>query len=96
MFIFFILLLFYTELVVRFGGDEFIILFEGLNTEKIHKILNRIKQQIADGNPFDFDVSISYGLEEVEALETIYDSIKKADEKMYANKRRNKLETNSV
>ncbi len=84
------------DLVVRFGGDEFIILFEGLNTEKIHKILNRIKQQIADGNPFDFDVSISYGLEEVEALETIYDSIKKADEKMYANKRRNKLETNSV
>jgi len=79
------------DFVVRFGGDEFIAVYEGISADNVHKIFSKINHNISDLNQFEFEISISYGIEEVVSLDTIYNSIKKADKKMYENKRENKL-----
>lgn len=76
-----------SDMVIRFGGDEFIIVFEGIGEEKVLKIFDRINHNIQESNCFGFPILISYGVEEVESLTNIYDSIKKADEKMYLHKK---------
>lgn len=75
------------DMVIRFGGDEFIIVFQGISEEKVLRVFERINQNINDNNHFGFKIFISFGVEEVENLGSIYDSIKRADEKMYFHKR---------
>jgi len=75
------------DIVIRFGGDEFIVILEGITNGNVHKIFDRINQSIKDANNFEFDIMISFGIVEADSLDNIYDSIKKADEKMYRNKK---------
>lgn len=75
------------DIVIRFGGDEFIVIFEGTAKGNVYKIFDRINQSIKDTNNFEFDIMISFGIVEVDSPDNIYDSIKKADEKMYRNKK---------
>lgn len=78
------------DFVFRFGGDEFIVIFENISTDRVLKIFSRIERVMQDFNPFSFEISISYGVELVESLDNIYESIhstiEKADKKMYRSK----------
>lgn len=88
------------DFVFRFGGDEFVVIFENINTERVARIFSRIEKVIEESNPFEFDISISYGIEAVKSLENIYDSIRdsirRADEKMYHRKRKNRNNTQTL
>lgn len=75
------------DFVIRFGGDEFIAVFQDVDAGDVYKIFDRVSQNIRDTNPFGFAISIAYGVEAVVSLDTIDDAVKKADEKMYAHKK---------
>lgn len=82
------------DFVFRFGGDEFIVVFENTNTDQALRVLDRIENVMHESSPFSFTLSISYGVEAVESLENIYESIErtidKADRTMYRRKKKDK------
>ena len=74
------------DIGVRFGGDEFLIVFPDTNIEDINKKMEVLCKEIRD-NKFYFDIDISYGISEFNG-ENYIESLKKADEKMYEMKKR--------
>lgn len=74
------------DIVIRYGGDEFLIIFEDIDCKIAESILNRIENKLDEINEFDFDISISYGVSEIKNSEEFFQSLNKADEKMYSSK----------
>ncbi len=82
-----------TDFVIRIGGDEFLIIFVGvdvLQAEAVWKRICREFEQINSGKSKKYRISVSHGIEEFtfdvnEFIDTIINS---ADEKMYNEKRR--------
>jgi len=74
------------DVVIRWGGDEFILIFEGATKENAQFIINRIST--------DFEGSFSYGIVSVpcEAID-MHKAIKIADERMYKAKYSKKIST---
>lgn len=79
-----------SDLLVRLGGDEFIIAMPETDCEEKKPLLNRIESIISQWNSeyasSDYRISMSIGcsiLEKGKDLETV---IREADEKMYENK----------
>lgn len=79
------------DFVIRFGGDEFIVVLDGIDTERAHKIFERVSQRLCESNPFPFAIAISYGISLVESAQEVYEAIKQADRAMYRQKRDKKL-----
>ncbi|BBE31049.1 hypothetical protein OSSY52_11900 [Tepiditoga spiralis] len=73
------------DFATRFGGDEFLIVFENTNLNFIEERMQKIKNEVKHLN-FNFKIDISYGIEKITSKESIEKSIKKADEKMYKMK----------
>jgi diguanylate cyclase (GGDEF)-like protein/PAS domain S-box-containing protein len=82
-----------SDIVVRYGGDEFLIMFTETNGE-IDIVAQRIREAVArwneDSSPIDFPVTLamgaSYWLPEAgEPLETV---LQEADRRMYEDKRK--------
>lgn len=73
------------DIGVRFGGDEFLLVFPDASINDIQKKMKIINEKLKD-NSFDFDVDISYGLSEFNGEDYI-NALKKADEKMYEMKK---------
>lgn len=80
------------DFVIRFGGDEFVIVFAGIDEslaeqawERIVSAFNAINQ--AEGRPYI--ISVSHGIQEFTCgIDRLLDSIlQQADEKMYEEKR---------
>jgi diguanylate cyclase (GGDEF)-like protein len=76
------------DLLIRYGGDEFLIIFENLEREQVGVIMRRLEEQLAQNGQHDICLSISYGIEEVQRVNDFDDAIKRADEIMYGHKQR--------
>lgn len=76
--------------IIRFGGDEFIILFKEINEEECLKVIERIQSKLINNDLFNFDINFSYGLTRINNFIDLYDKIKEADIQMYKYKRSNK------
>lgn len=50
------------DIVVRYGGDEFIVLIKGMNHQQSLERANKIQQQVHDANPHELNVTCSIGL----------------------------------
>lgn len=77
--------------VVRYGGDEFIVIFPKSTTLKdATKELNELRETVITKKlktkDSQFTVSFSFGIEEFKKSEKLIDIIDKADEKMYHDK----------
>jgi len=78
------------DLVVRYGGDEFLILLKNTNRQVAEKILDRIMNTLRELDEFEFSLTISGGIEELKDIHGIVESLKSADDKMYNSKKMKK------
>lgn len=74
------------NLVVRYGGDEFLIVLLNTCFSEADRIMAKINSQLSNINEFGFGLSISYGIEQISSYGELYNAIEKADEKMYISK----------
>lgn len=77
--------------VIRYGGDEFLIIFTGGSTKivsaRMEKIRNEVKEKI---NIPGLNITLSIGIAPYENNKNLNDTIKKADEMMYHSKKSGK------
>lgn len=74
----------------RYGGDEFIVLFQQKNKEEIQALLDRVNTGLANVSlalENDFHMSLSYGVVASDEQETVEKLIEQADAIMYEQKK---------
>lgn len=77
------------DFVIRYGGDEFLILLRKCNVEYCEQIISRIEEKLEELNQYNkYNIRISYGIEEIRDRSRLLEHIKNADEKMYRMKKK--------
>lgn len=74
------------DIIVRYGGDEFIILLDCLCEDIATMIIERIRKKIKESSLLGLEVSFSYGISELKNTSDFYDVLKEIDFKMYQMK----------
>ncbi|MEN6351241.1 MAG: PAS domain S-box protein [Syntrophomonas sp.] len=75
------------DVVARWGGDEFIILLPGCDSDKASGISERIRNACKNVNDLPIGTSLSVGLATINSIgQDINSLIKDAEDKMYRNK----------
>lgn len=77
------------DIPIRYGGDEFIIIFTDIVKEKIDTIRDKIKEELEFKNNDNTinKIRVSIGISSGNGIESLMDTINKADIKMYGEKR---------
>lgn len=78
------------DVLIRLGGDEFLILLQECDKKDSDKIINQIKSAEGNIKLQDITVGTSYGISIANNEEELNDSIVEADKAMYADKRKSK------
>ena len=84
------------DLVVRWGGDEFVVLLLRTDTEKAEEIVSRIEENLIKVECFSVEASASFGVATKRDLATdFYDVLRNAELAMYSKKRELDCKTKS-
>jgi diguanylate cyclase (GGDEF)-like protein len=77
-----------TDLVSRFGGEEFVLLLPGASVEAAQVIARSINRSLRDPEllPDGRPVTASYGVAPIDAHTTLVEAVNLADEALYAAK----------
>lgn len=79
-----------SDAVVRYGGDEFLILLSDSTAAGAQIVIDRINRRLADwneaGNLKDFPISVSIGVAEWKDGDSLDEMLDGADRKMYEQK----------
>lgn len=79
-----------SDAVVRYGGDEFLIILADTNAEGAEHVIDRIHAKIADWNAAGhldgFEVSVSIGTAEWHESDTLDEMLDGADRRMFESK----------
>ncbi len=89
------------DILVRLGGDEFLLVLDGINEKNSQKVWKRIYNNFTDINSKGkrlYVISVSYGFVEVNGKnrKSVDELIKEADFKMYENKEKNRGEIDII
>jgi len=83
-----------TDAVIRYGGDEFLVILADTSQADAGKVIERIRAYLQDWNQaehlHDFKVSFSLGVSEWSAGKTLDEMLDDADRHMYAMKAESK------
>jgi len=82
-----------SDIIARWGGDEFVILFQKCDAETAHRLMDKISERITcsfDESETAIPVSISVGIAEYESGDTCETLLARADKLMYEVKRTRK------
>ena len=71
---------------MRIGGDEFVIIFYDMNERASRAIIDKVDDLVREETINGIHFSVSFGVEEHHHDETIVDSIRRAEKKMYTKK----------
>lgn len=75
-----------TDLVCRWGGEEFLILLKKCNDDDAYTKASLLKEKIMElSDKFGFDITMSFGVSDL-SDNTLESAIKNADEAMYESK----------
>ncbi len=75
------------DLVVRYGGDEFLMVFPQTTQKRVDEILKRIQSKLSSlKKEFGFEISLSYGIAYISPEKDYKQALQSADEKMYEMK----------
>lgn len=80
------------DLIVRFGGDEFLILLDCVSHNITAKVIEKINNNLKPPTLSDIEVSFSYGIGELENTTEFYDVLEQIDRKMYEMKKTSNLD----
>ena len=76
--------------VARWGGEEFIFVYEGVNGDeakiKLTDLQNAVKKAVIRYEDLEIKVTMTFGLVEYEPSMSLDDNIKIADERLYIGK----------
>lgn len=78
------------DMVIRYGGDEFLLVIKGVGKLEAKTIMSRVADRLKNLREFSFPVEISYGIEESSEELTLNEIIKNADNNMYIMKKTSK------
>jgi diguanylate cyclase (GGDEF)-like protein len=76
-----------SDVVARYGGDEFLAILPDCNKQQIQYVLNRLNGLHAKTTQTTIDIRYSAGWTDYIPGESVEDLLKRADELLYANKR---------
>ena len=76
--------------VIRFGGDEFVVVFEEIDKDDLVDILKQISRAVSSLRIQDLDIKTSASVGAVYGSGRVYDLISRADAAMYKLKRSKK------
>ena len=74
----------------RFGGDEFVVVLDETNEKKIHQYIQKLQDTFVNNAKQlqgQYGLSIGYAIYEQDKDHTLWDALKRADVKMYQNKK---------
>ena len=80
-----------SDVLARWGGDEFVVLFQKCDAETTHRLMDKISKHITcslNENKTAISVSISVGIAEYEPGDTCETLLARADKLMYETKRK--------
>lgn len=76
--------------VARWGGEEFLFVFENMNLDKAYKNMDELRKIIQNTpmkfKEYDFNVTMTYGMEEFNDRLGVEATINRADNKLYKGK----------
>jgi diguanylate cyclase (GGDEF)-like protein len=82
-----------SDLAVRLGGDEFMVMLPECRAEEVHHVLLRLEGASITYDGMHVPCRFSRGWVDYRPGETAQDFMKRADDALYANKRAGKLKT---
>jgi diguanylate cyclase (GGDEF)-like protein len=74
------------DMIARFGGDEFVLLFPGLDSEETTAVIARIQQAIGDIMIGDTRMAGSFGIAQLSPGEDFHQLFMRADQALYTAK----------
>ena len=79
-----------TDILARFGGEEFIILMPNTNAQAAHALIQRILHFLNETKIINLKLTFSAGITELKRPQTIEELIRTADQAMYQVKHKGK------
>lgn len=79
------------DFIVRFGGDEFIIILNNISEECAVEVIKRINKNLDKLTLVDLKISLAYGVGELQNTNEFYDLLDKLDREMYEMKKHIKI-----
>jgi diguanylate cyclase (GGDEF)-like protein len=81
-----------SDVAVRMGGDEFLVILPECPTERVESMLNRLQSIVVEFGEYKIPVSFSAGWVGYESGETPEQFLERADKTLYADKRARKAQ----
>lgn len=75
------------DILTRYGGDEFLILFRDLSASMITERLRTADQKLRESNVYSFPMSLSFGVAESRESGDFKELLRIADQRMYERKK---------